>query len=334
MTVMVTGGDGYIGSHCVLALLTAGYDVMTFDNHSTGHPETSIRLANLRTDGKFHGTCVGDLLAPDDLSRAFAAYDVEAVIHFAARSQVAESMTQPALYYRNNVCGTLNLLDAMRAHGVNQIVFSSSAAVYGEPTYAPIDEIHPQRPVNPYGRTKLIIEQILDDYNQAYGLQSVRLRYFNVAGADTAGRIGEWHDPETHLIPNILRSTFQTGKTFTLFGDDYPTRDGTCVRDYVNIEDLADAHILALKYLQQGGETDVFNIGTSEGNTVKEVFTECEKVTGKKIPLTIGERRSGDPAVLVADNRKAKTVLHWKPSRTLADSIRTAYAWEQRRHVN
>ena len=334
MKVMVTGGDGYIGSHCVLALLDSGYDVLTFDNHSTGHIQTSENISGISTEGRFLGTFSGDLLNVDDINRALEENDMDAVIHFAAFSQVAESMKRPDIYYRNNVCGTMNLLDAMKDHGIDKIVFSSTAATYGEPEYTPIDENHPQRPINPYGRTKLAVEGMMDDYDLAYGIRSVRLRYFNVAGADSGCRVGEWHDPETHLIPNILKSTFGDGKEFELFGDDYDTRDGTCIRDYVNVEDLADAHILALEYLVNGGGTDFFNLGTNEGSSVKEVFAECEKVTGKKIPLKIKGRRPGDPAVLVADNKKAKEILHWNPHRTLSDSIRTAYMWEKKMRGN
>ena len=329
--IAVTGGDGYIGSHCVLALLREGYDVAVFDNHTTGHRGTSEAF---RGDfaGRFMGSFEGDLLDKGDLARFFSEYHVDAVIHFAALSQVAQSMSDPALYWRNNVAGTMNLLDAMRDAGVDRIVFSSTAATYGEPRYVPIDEKHPQEPINPYGQTKLAIERMMDSYDAAYGLRSVRLRYFNVAGADSEGRVGEVHIPETHLIPNILKSTFGDGDEFRMFGTDYPTRDGTCIRDYVNVEDLADAHILALKYLENGGRTDFFNLGTNEGSTVKEVFAACEKVTGKGIPVRIEGRRPGDPAVLVADNAKAREVLGWNPRRTLEDSIRTAYAWELRMH--
>ncbi len=328
MAILVTGGEGYIGSHCVIALLDTGYDVVVFDNESTGFASTGEALKSVKSKGKLQGIVKGDLLVREDIDRVLDQYGIDAVIHFAAFSQVAESMCDPGKYYKNNVTGTMNLLDSMRCHGVLKIVFSSTAATYGEPEYVPIDEKHPQNPINPYGRTKLDIEYMMDDYDWAYLLKSVRLRYFNVAGADSQGRVGECHDPETHLIPNILKSTFDGGEPFRMFGTDYPTRDGTCVRDYVNVEDLADAHILALKYLEAGGKTDFFNLGTNEGSTVKEVFDVCEKVTGKKIPVAFEGRRPGDPATLVADNRKAKEVLGWAPRRTLEDSVRTAYAWE------
>ncbi|MBO4798964.1 MAG: UDP-glucose 4-epimerase GalE [Candidatus Methanomethylophilaceae archaeon] len=329
--VLVTGGDGYIGSHCVVSLLDSGYDVVVFDNHSTGFRSTGEVLSRTVSRGKVLEIIEGDLLNPGDIDSVFEKYRIPAVLHFAAFSQVAESMADPGKYYMNNVSGTMNLLDSMRKHGVGAIVFSSTAATYGEPEYIPIDEKHPQNPINPYGRTKLDIEYMMDDYGKAYGLVSVRLRYFNVAGADSAGRIGECHDPETHLVPNILKSMFGDGTEFRMFGTDYPTRDGTCVRDYVNVEDLADAHVLALKYIENGGKTDFFNLGTQEGSTVKEVFAACEKVTGMKIPLKAEGRRPGDPAALIADSAKAKRILGWAPRRTLEDSIRTAYAWEKKK---
>ena len=235
-----------------------------------------------------------------------------------------------AKYFSNNVDGSVNLLNSMQKYGVKKIVFSSTAATYGEPVYTPIDENHPQKPINPYGETKLEIEKIMDKFDKDFGLKSVRLRYFNVAGADSLGRIGEWHEPETHLIPNILKSTFGSGKTFQMFGTDYDTVDGTCVRDYINIEDLARAHVLALDYLEKDGKTNFFNLGTNNGNSVKEVFSVCEKVTGKKIPVDVQPRREGDPAILVADNNKAKNILGWIPEKTLEDSISSAYNWEKK----
>lgn len=322
--ILVTGGAGYIGSHCALALLKLGKEIVVFDNFSTGHKETVDVLKNY---GKIE-LCEGDLLNYEQINSVFKKYDIDAVIHFAACSQVGESMSDPQKYYINNVCGILNLLKSMLENNVKHIVFSSTAATYGEPEYIPIDENHPQEPINPYGQTKLMIEHILDDYDNAYGLKSVRLRYFNVAGADSESVIGEWHEPETHLVPNILKSTFGGDKTFKLFGDDYDTKDGTCVRDYINVEDLANAHLLALDYLLKNHKTNVFNLGTGDGNTVKEVFDTCELVVGKKIPTEILGRREGDPASLVADNKKIKQILHWMPERTLEHSIDTAYKWE------
>ena len=261
--ILVTGGAGYIGSHCVLSLLKKGIDVVVFDNLSTGHIET---IETLKKFGnlKFYQ---GDLLNTDEIKKVFE-NKIDAVIHFAALSQVAESMKNPQKYYINNVIGTINLLNTMIKNNVKKIVFSSTAATYGEPKYTPIDENHPQNPINPYGKTKLMIENIMDDYDKAYDLKSVRLRYFNVIGADKDINIGEWHNPETHLVPNILKSTFENSKTFEIYGQDYNTKDGTCVRDYINIEDLIDAHILALEYLNKNNETNFFNLGTNGWNTV------------------------------------------------------------------
>ena len=325
--ILVTGGAGYIGCHCVLALLEKGHEVVVFDNLSTGHIET---IETLNKYGKLY-FMQGDLLNQNDLIKLFNNFEIDSVIHFAAFSQVGESVKNPKKYYVNNVCGTLNLLNIMLDFNVNKIVFSSTAATYGEPEYIPIDEKHPQNPINPYGQTKLMIEKIMDNYDRAYGLKSVRLRYFNVAGADSQNRIGEWHEPETHLIPNILKSTFNGGKTFEMYGVDYETKDGTCVRDYINVEDLAQAHLLALDYLNKGGETNFFNLGTNDGNTVKEVFKACEAITGQTIPLKRMARRAGDPASLVANNMKAKQILKWQPSKSLEESINTAYKWENKR---
>lgn len=327
--ILVTGGAGYIGSHNVIALIEAGFDVVIFDNLEIGHIETVKTLQNIQAKGKITDFIKGDLKNISDIDSVFQKHNISAVLHFAAYSQVGESVINPQKYYYNNVYGTLNLLHAMLKSGVNKIVFSSTAATYGEPEYVPIDEKHPQNPINTYGKTKLMIENIMDDYDSAYGLKSVRLRYFNVAGADSESRIGEWHEPETHLIPNILKSTFGSEKVFKMFGDDYETKDGTCIRDYINIEDLAKAHILALKYLLNGGKTDFFNLGTNEGNSVKEVFTSCEQVTKITIPVQIENRREGDPAILIADNKKAKTILKWSPQNNLNKSISDAYNWEK-----
>lgn len=323
--ILITGGAGYVGSHCVLELLKNNYDVLIFDNLSTGHIET------VETLKKFGNVdfIKGDLTDENSIEKAILGKNVDAVLHFAAYSQVGESVKNPQKYYINNICGSLNLLKAMIKNDVKKIVFSSTAATYGNPKYIPIDENHPQEPINTYGRTKLFIEKIMDDYDVAYNLKSVRLRYFNVAGANSDGKIGEWHDPETHLIPNILKSTFGKGKTFQMFGDDYETKDGTCTRDYINVEDLAKAHLLALKYLENGGTTDFFNLGTKEGNTVKEVFSVCEEIVGKTIPTEIKPRRDGDTAVLIADNSKAKKILGWIPEKSLNYSIETAYEWEK-----
>lgn len=324
--ILVTGGAGYIGSHCVLALLEKGYNVVIFDNLSTGHIETVEELkkyGNL----KFYQ---GDLNNSYDINKVFDENTIDAVIHFAAVALVEESVKNPQKYYYNNVCGTISLLSAMLSHNVNRIVFSSTAATYGKPNYVPIDEKHPQNPINPYGQSKLMIEKIMDDYDRAYNLRSVRLRYFNVAGADSQNRIGEWHNIETHLIPNVLKSTFSEAKIFEMYGSDYNTKDGTCVRDYINIEDLAQAHILALNYLNNGGITNYFNLGTNEGNSVKEVFETCEKITDKKISIKQMPRREGDPDILIADNSKAKDTLFWTPNKNIEQSIQTAYEWEKK----
>ena len=322
--ILVTGGAGYIGSHLVMALLEQGKDVIVFDSLELGHIET---IETLKKYGNLKFV-KGNLKNLDDIRGVFMSNkNIESVVHFAAYSQVGESVKNPQKYYYNNVYGTLNLLNAMLEFGVKKIVFSSTAATYGEPVYTPIDEKHPQRPINPYGNSKLMVEKIMDDYDKAYGLKSVRLRYFNVAGADSESRIGEWHEPETHLIPNVLKAT--ADKTFKMFGTDYDTVDGTCVRDYINVEDLANAHIKALEYLNNGGETNYFNLGTKNGNSVKEVFAVCEKVKGQKIPLEICPRREGDPATLVADNSKAKNLLNWTPINSIEYSIQTAYQWEK-----
>ena len=321
--ILVTGGAGYIGSHLVMALLEKGEDVIVFDSLELGHAET---IETLKKYGNLKFV-KGNLKNLDEIRGAFLVNKIDSVVHFAAYSQVAESVKNPQKYYYNNVYGTLNLLNAMLEFGVKKIVFSSTAATYGEPVYTPIDEKHPQHPINPYGNSKLMVEKIMDDYDKAYGLKSVRLRYFNVAGADSKARIGEWHEPETHLIPNVLKA--KEDKVFKMFGTDYDTIDGTCVRDYINVEDLAQAHIKALDYLNNGGETNFFNLGTTGGNSVKEVFTACEEVKGASIPLEICPRRGGDPAILVADNKKAKEVLGWVPQHDLTDCIKSAYEWEK-----
>lgn len=324
--ILVTGGAGYIGSHCVLELVKKNYNVIVFDNLSTGHIET------INTLKQFAGIKFvnGDLLNKEDLENVFCKNKIDAVIHFAAFSLVGESVKNPQKYYINNVCGTINLMQSMLRYDVKKLVFSSTAATYGEPQYTPIDEKHPQKPINTYGMTKLMLERIMDDYDRAYGFRSVRLRYFNVAGANSEALVGEWHDTETHLIPNILKSTFKSETNFKLFGNDYNTKDGTCVRDYINVEDLAKAHILALEYLNKNGKTDYFNLGTNNGNSNLEIFKTCEKITDRNIPFEICPRREGDPAILVADNTKAKNILGWSPEKDIEYSIKTAYNWEKK----
>lgn len=320
--ILITGGAGYIGSHLAMALLEQKKDIIIFDSLELGHSEI-IEILKKYGNVKF---VQGNLKNLDDIRGVFLVNKIDAVVHFAAYSQVAESVKNPQKYYYNNVYGTLNLLNAMLEFNVKKIVFSSTAATYGEPNYIPIDENHPQIPINAYGNSKLMVEKIMDDYDKAYGLKSVRLRYFNVAGADSEARIGEWHNPETHLIPNVLKA--DGNQTFKMFGDDYETPDGTCVRDYINVEDLADAHIKALEYLNNGGKTNFFNLGTNDGNSVKEVFATCEKITKREIPLEICPRREGDPAKLVANNNKAKDILGWTPKKSLEYSIQTANNWE------
>lgn len=323
--ILITGGAGYIGSHTVLNLIEkTDYKIIIFDNLENGHIETINTLVEINPDKIIFEK--GDLRNIEDIENVFNKYSIDGVIHFAAFALVEESVKNPSKYYRNNIYGTLNLLDTMIKHNVKRIVFSSTCATYGDIVeQTPIDEKHPQNPINPYGYSKLAVERIMDDYDKAYGLKSIRLRYFNVAGADEKGRIGEWHEPETHLIPNILKSN--DNKVFTIFGDDYDTRDGTCIRDYVNVLDLAEAHRLSYEYLIKENKTDVFNIGTGEGYSVKEVFEACERVLNKKIPVEIKGRRDGDPAVLYADIGKVKNVLNWKSEKSLEDNIKSAYLW-------
>jgi len=323
--ILITGGAGYIGSHCALELLKKEYKIVIFDNLSTGN----IKIINELKKHYDFEFVQGDLLNKQALNQLFSTYKFESVMHFAAFSQVGESVTDPQKYYINNVLGSLNLLNKMIENNTNKIIFSSTASIYGEPIYTPIDESHPQTPVNPYGKTKLIIENIMDDYDKAYGIKSVRLRYFNVIGASSTAHIGEIHNPETHLVPNILKSTLTTNQQFKLFGQDYDTKDGTCIRDYINIEDLANAHVLALNYLENHNTSNVFNLGTKEGYTVKEVFSMCENVVQKPISIQYEPRREGDPAKLVADNTKANEILKWNPQKSLEDSIKSAYDWEK-----
>lgn len=324
--LLITGGAGYIGSHAVINFLEAGYDILIFDNLEVGHIETVNTLKKLG-NVEFEK---GDLRNLTDVEKLFNKYKIDAVIHFAAHALVKESVKNPDKYYQNNVVGTINLLNMMIKHNVKKIVFSSTCAIYGESNYVPIDEKHPQNPVNPYGMSKLMIEKILDDYDKAYSLKSIKLRYFNVVGADSKCRIGEWHDNETHLVPNILKSAFKETKEFKIFGDDYNTKDGTCVRDYINVEDLVQAHRLAYEYLLKENKSDVFNLGTQNGNSVKEVLETCQKVLNKKINYKIENRRVGDPAMLYTDTSKIYNILNWKPMRTFEHSIITANEWERK----
>lgn len=324
--ILITGGAGYIGSHTVMSLLENNQKVVIFDNLDTGHLETVESLQKVSSLVSF---VKGDLSKFEEIESVFKKHKIDSVMHFAANSIVSESVKNPQKYYYNNVFGSMNLFKAMLENGVKKLVFSSTCAVYGEPKYVPIDEMHPKNPVNPYGASKLMVEEILKDYDKEYGLKSIILRYFNVAGADSNVRIGEWHDNETHLIPNIIKSTFSKSGSFQIFGNDYNTFDGTCIRDYVNVEDLARAHILALEYLNLNNLSDVFNIGTNDGNSVKEVFNSAKKILNQDVEFTIVERREGDPDKLYADNKKAVEILKWQPKKNLDHSIKTAYEWEK-----
>lgn len=324
--ILVTGGAGYIGSHAVMSLLEDNREVVIFDNLETGHIETIDALQKVSPLVSF---IKGDLRNFEDIDGVFKKHKIDSVMHFAANAIVNESVKNPQKYYYNNVFGSMNLFKAMLENGVKKLVFSSTCAVYGEPKYVPIDEIHPKHPVNPYGASKLMVEDILKDYDKEYGLRSIILRYFNVAGADSKSRIGEWHDVETHLIPNIIKSVFNESEEFKIFGNDYDTPDGTCIRDYVNIEDLVNAHILALNHLNLYNKSDIFNIGTNNGDSVKEVFGSAKKILNRDIEFKIVERREGDPDKLYADNKKAVEVLKWQPQKTLDQSIKTAYEWEK-----
>ncbi len=321
MKCLVVGGAGYIGSHMVKHLGDAGHDVIVFDNLSSGFAE-AVRRGTL---------IVGDLSDALSIEAILRDYAIEAVFHFASSIQVGESSVNPALYYRNNVVNTLNLLDAMRATGVKRIVFSSTAAVYGEPQNVPIPDDHPRLPINPYGRTKAMVEEILRDYHAAYGLQSFSLRYFNAAGADPLGEIGERHDPETHLIPLILQVASGRRASIAVFGRDYDTPDGTCIRDYVHVSDLARAHELALAMLENEGGCFACNLGAGRGYSVAEVIAAVERVTGRSIAVDEKPRRPGDPARLVADPARAHMLLGWQPVLSdLETIIAHAWAWEQR----
>ncbi|MFI3118875.1 MAG: UDP-glucose 4-epimerase GalE [Methylococcaceae bacterium] len=317
--ILVVGGAGYIGSHMVWLLGQKGVDVVTLDNLSSGH-----------RDAVLHGQFVlGDIADRLILDKVFGEHKFDAVMHFASFIQVGESVLDPAKYYQNNVVNTLNLLNAMRAHGVDKFIFSSTAAIFGEPEYIPIGEAHPQSPINPYGWSKRMVEQVLADYDRAYNLKSVCLRYFNAAGAHPDGLLGERHDPETHLIPLVLQAASGQRPHITVFGRDYDTPDGTCIRDYIHILDLAEAHWLALQHLQSGGETRAYNLGNGNGYSVNEVIETARRITGRAIPVQEGQRREGDPARLVADAGKIQQELGWQPIYAdLNTIVKHVWHWE------
>ncbi|MCX7844020.1 MAG: UDP-glucose 4-epimerase GalE [Candidatus Bipolaricaulota bacterium] len=320
--ILVTGGAGYIGSHTVKELLAHGYEVVVLDDLSSGHRELVLTEHFVQ----------GDICDPAAVARVFRTYPITAVLHFAALTSVPESVADPARYYAVNLVGTWNVLEAMRAHGVKLFVFSSSAAVYGDPQRLPIPEDHPTQPKSPYGRTKRMVEEMLADYARAYGFRYVSLRYFNAAGSDPEGAIGEWHEPERHLIPLVLEVALGRRPYLEIFGTDYATPDGTGVRDYVHVTDLARAHVRALQYLEAGGESRVYNLGIGRGYSVREVVEVCRRVTGRAIPVREGPRRPGDPAVLVADPSRAMRELRWQPQFTdLTPMVETAWRWMQRR---
>ena len=316
-TILVAGGAGYIGSHMVALLAEKGYEVLAADNLCTGHAQ-AVKGAKL---------LVGDVRDRVFLDKVFSEHKIDGVINFAAFSLVGESVKDPLKYYGNNVAGAQTLLETMVRHGVDKIVFSSTAATYGEPEKQPIEETDRTEPTNPYGASKLAIEGMLKWCGKAYGVRYAALRYFNAAGADGAAGIGEDHSPETHLIPIVLQVALGKRERVGIFGDDYPTPDGTCVRDYIHVRDLAKAHLLALEYLEGGGESGVFNLGSGTGYSVKEIIETARTVTGRSIPAVVEPRRAGDPSVLIASNKKAKLLLGWQPERDLHAIIADAWAW-------
>ena len=315
--VLVTGGAGYIGSHACKALFQAGYRPVVYDNLVAGH-KWAVKWGPLE---------VGDIADRNRLDEVIVKYKPSAVMHFAAFAYVGESVVNPGKYYRNNVAGSLSLLEAMRDHDIDMMVFSSTCATYGEPRKMPITEDHPQTPINPYGMSKLMVEQMLRDCGAAYGLRSIALRYFNAAGADPEAEIGEDHDPETHLIPLVLDAATGKRSHVTVFGDDYATADGTCVRDYIHVVDLAQAHVLALQALERGASNNYYNLGNGQGFSVKEVIEIAEKVTGRTIPVQVGARRPGDPPVLVGDAARIRQELNWHPQHEDLETI-IETAWQ------
>jgi len=324
-TILVTGGAGYIGSHALLALQRAGYEVVVLDNLSNGHRELVEKLQVK--------LIVGDTGDRPLLDHLFNTHEIAAVMHFAAYIAVGESVTDPAKYYRNNVVGTLTLLEAMVAASIQKFVFSSTCALYGVPKIVPIPEDHPQAPISPYATTKWMVERILADFDTAYDLEAVRFRYFNAAGADPTGLLGEDHIPETHLIPLVLLAALDQQKSISILGTNYPTPDGTCIRDYIHVTDLAAAHVLGLQYLLNGGDSTVFNLGNGTGFSVRQVIETAKQITGRDIKVVESDRRAGDPPVLVGSSDKARKVLGWQPQYpNLEEILAHAWQWHQQRH--
>ncbi len=325
-TILVTGGAGYIGSHTVLALKQAGYHVIILDNLVYGHRDLVEQVLQVEL-------VEGDTSDRPLLDELFKTRNIQAVMHFSAYAYVGESVSDPAKYYRNNVVGTLTLLEAMLAASIQHFVFSSTCATYGVPQVIPLSEDHPQHPINPYGTTKLMVEQILADFDTAYGLKSVKFRYFNAAGANPDGLLGEDHRPETHLIPLVLLTALGKRESISIFGTDYPTPDGTCIRDYIHVNDLANAHILGLEYLLKGGESEVFNLGNGNGFSVKEIIAAAREVTGINIPINVCDRRPGDPPVLIGTSEKAQKMLGWQPQYLdIREIVAHAWQWHKKRH--
>lgn len=320
MKVLVTGGAGYIGSHFVKLLVENGHEPIVLDNLSRGHIEAIPPKVTFEDV---------DLLDTDALLYAIQTHLPAAVVHFAAFAYVGESVKHPGIYYQNNVVGSLNLIRFCAENGVKNFIFSSTCSIYGNPTTVPISEEQVANPINPYANTKLMIEMMLKDFESSSGMKHVALRYFNAAGADTFGLIGESHDPEPHLIPIVMDVALGKRKKVSVFGNDYDTTDGTCIRDYIHVNDLAKAHLKAIEYLNSGNRSDIFNLGTGKGNSVLEIIEKAKAITKKEIPFEIVERREGDPAVLVADNKKAKEVLHWLPENSIEEIIQTAWRWHQ-----
>ncbi|HLP87815.1 MAG TPA: UDP-glucose 4-epimerase GalE [Nostocaceae cyanobacterium] len=324
--ILVTGGAGYIGSHTVLALKQAGYEVIILDNLVYGHRDLVEQVLQVKL-------IEGDISDRSLLDDLFHAYNFSAVMHFSAYTYVGESVINPIKYYQNNVLGTFTLLEAMLAASVKKFVFSSTCATYGVPQFLPLTEDHPQNPINPYGGTKLMVERVLADFDVAYGLKSVQFRYFNAAGADPGGLLGEDHHPESHLIPLVLLTALGKREVISIFGTDYDTPDGTCIRDYIHVSDLADAHILGLEYLLQSGESEVFNLGNGNGFSVREVIEAAKEVTGLVIPVKECDRRPGDSPILIGSSAKAQKILNWQPRYpSIKDIVAHAWQWHQKRH--